>query len=153
MPNIVLLNTLHVLINLILITPLCIRLSLSLFLIRNLKHRASKWCSQQMWWSENCLVVSDSLWPHWLYSQWNSPGQNTGVGTFSLLQGIFPSQGLNPGFLLCRQIFYQLSHQGNSQCFSNCTDGDSLEQHGDAVRTQFCVYSIHYVWFREHSCS
>ena len=42
---------------------------------------------------------------------WNSPGQNTGVGSCSLLQGIFPTQGLNPGLPHCRQIFYQLSHQ------------------------------------------
>ena len=37
-------------------------------------------------------VVSDSLWPHGLYSPWNSPGQNTGVGNLSLLQGIFPTR-------------------------------------------------------------
>ena len=42
--------------------------------------------------SESCLVVSNSLQPHGLYSPWNSLGQNTGVGSFSLLQGIFPTQ-------------------------------------------------------------
>jgi len=47
------------------------------------------------------------------YSPWNSPGQNTGVGNRFLLQGIFPTQGLNPGLLHCRQILYQLSHQGS----------------------------------------
>ena len=47
--------------------------------------------------SESCSVVSDSLQPHGLYSPWNSPGQNTGVGSLSLLQGIFPTQGSNPG--------------------------------------------------------
>ena len=47
--------------------------------------------------SESCSVVSDSLQPQGLYSPWNSPGQNTGVGSFSLLQGIFATQGLNPG--------------------------------------------------------
>ena len=41
---------------------------------------------------------------------WNSPGQNTGVGICYLLQGIFPTQGLNPGLPYCRQIHYQLSH-------------------------------------------
>ena len=40
-------------------------------------------------------------------------GQNTGVGSLSLLQGIFPTQGLNPGPLHCRQILYQLSYQGS----------------------------------------
>ena len=54
---------------------------------------------------------SNSLRPHWLYSPWNSPGQNTGVGSHSLLQGIFPTQGLNPGLQHCRWILYQLSHQ------------------------------------------
>ena len=58
--------------------------------------------------------VSDSLWPHGLYSPWNSPGQNTGVGSLSLLQGIYPTQGLNPGLPLCRWILYQLSHKGNT---------------------------------------
>ena len=41
--------------------------------------------------------MSESLLPHGLYSPWNSPGQNTGVGSLSLLQGIFPTQGSNPG--------------------------------------------------------
>ena len=41
--------------------------------------------------------MSDSLRPHGLYSPCDSPGQNTGVGSLSLLQGIFPTQGLNPG--------------------------------------------------------
>ena len=63
--------------------------------------------------SESRLVMSDSLWPHGLYSPWNSPGQNIGVGSLSLLRGIFPTQGSNPGLLHCRQILYQLSHQGS----------------------------------------
>ena len=49
----------------------------------------------------------------WLYSSWNSPGQNTGVGSHFLLQGIFPTQGSNPGLLHCRPILYQLSHRGS----------------------------------------
>ena len=63
--------------------------------------------------SESHSVVSNSLRPHGLYSPWNSPGQNTGVGSLSLLQGIFPTQGLNPCLPHCRQILYQLSHKGN----------------------------------------
>ena len=62
---------------------------------------------------ESHLVVSNSLWPHGLYSPWNFPGQNTGVGSLSLLQEIFPTQGSNPGLLHCRQILYQLSHKGS----------------------------------------
>ena len=63
--------------------------------------------------SESHSVMSDSLQPHGLYSPWNSPGQNTGVGSRSLLQGIFPTHGLDPGLLICRQILYQLSHKGS----------------------------------------
>ena len=54
--------------------------------------------------SENHLIVSDSLRHHWLYSPWNFPGQNTGVGSLSFLQGIFLMQGLNPGLPHCRRI-------------------------------------------------
>ena len=53
-------------------------------------------------------VMCDCLRPHGLYSPWNSPGQNTGVGSLSLLQRIFPTQGLNPGLPHCRQILYPL---------------------------------------------
>ena len=49
---------------------------------------------------------------HGLYSPWSSPGQNTGVGSLSLLQGIFPTQGSNPGLPHCRCILYPLSHKG-----------------------------------------
>ena len=63
--------------------------------------------------SESHSIMSDSLPPHELYSPWNSPGQNAGVGSHSLLQGIFPTQGLNPGLPHCKGILYQLSHQGS----------------------------------------
>ena len=63
--------------------------------------------------SESRSVMSDSLWLYGLYSPWNSLGQNTGVGSRSLLQGIFPTQGSNPGLPHCRQILYRLSHQGS----------------------------------------
>ena len=43
----------------------------------------------------------------------DSPGKNTGVGCHALLQGIFPTQGLNPGLLHCRWILYQMSYQGS----------------------------------------
>ena len=63
--------------------------------------------------SESCSVMSDSLLPHGLHSPWNSLSQNTGVGNCSLLQGIFSTQGSNPGLPHCRQILYQLSHKGS----------------------------------------
>ena len=48
-----------------------------------------------------------------LYSPWNSPGQHTGVGSLSLLQGIFPTQGSNPGLPHCCWVLYQLRHKGS----------------------------------------
>ena len=70
-------------------------------------------CLQIQSENESHSVLSDSLQPHGLYSPWNSPGQNTGVGSPSPLQGILPTQGLNPGLPHCGQILYQLSHQGS----------------------------------------
>ena len=80
-----------------------------------------------LWMQSNCsfstatmekakMKVTQScqtLQPHGLYSPWNSPGQSTEVGSLSLLQGIIPSQGLNPGLPRCRWILYQLSHRGS----------------------------------------
>ena len=63
--------------------------------------------------SESHSVMSDSLRPHGPYSPWNSLGQNTGVGSLFLLQGIFPTQGSNPGLPHCGRILYQLSHKGS----------------------------------------
>ena len=63
--------------------------------------------------SENLSVVSDSLRPLGLYSPRNPPGQNTGVGSLSLFQGIFPTQESNPGLLHYRWILYKLSHKGS----------------------------------------
>ena len=57
----------------------------------HLKHLFGSWIKVQ---GDKVKVVSDSLWPHGLYfheSPWNSPGQNTGVGSLSLLQGVFPT--------------------------------------------------------------
>ena len=62
--------------------------------------------------SERRSVASTSLRPHGLHGPWNSPGQNTGVSILSLLQGIFPTQGSNPGLPHCRRTLYQLSHKG-----------------------------------------
>ena len=61
--------------------------------------------------AQSCPTLCDPV--DYIYSPWNSPGQNTGVGSLSLLQGIFPTQGLNPGLPHCRQILYPLSHKGS----------------------------------------
>ena len=77
------------------------------------KYQGWKWSE-----SESRSVVSDSLQPHGLHSPWNSPGQNTGMGSRSLLQGIFPTQGLKPGLPNCRHILNQLSHKGSHLCYT-----------------------------------
>ena len=56
---------------------------------------------------------SHGLQPARLLCPWNSPSKNNGVGSHSMLQGIFLIRGLNPGLLHCRQILYHLSHQGS----------------------------------------
>ena len=68
--------------------------------------------------SESRSTVSNSSQPQGLYSPWNSAGQNPGVGSLSLLHGIFLSQRSNPGLLHCRQILYQLSHMGSPEDWS-----------------------------------
>ena len=68
--------------------------------------------------SVSCSVVSNSLGPQGLQPPillclWNSPGKHTGMGSHALLQGIFLTQGSNPGLQHCRQILCHLSHQGS----------------------------------------
>ena len=80
----------------------------------------ANWSTWSQWLSlkelnESHSVVSDSWWPHGLYRSWNSPGQNTGEGSLSLLQGIFLTRGLNPGLPHCMRILYQLSHKGSTR--------------------------------------
>ena len=54
-------------------------------------------------------LQSHGLLPTRLLCPWNSPGKNTGVGSHSLLQGIFPTQGSNQGVPCCRQILHHMS--------------------------------------------
>ena len=67
----------------------------------------------------SCSVVPSSsqlhgLLPTRLLCLWDFPGKDTGVGCHFLLQEIFPTHGLSPGLLHCRQILYQLSYEGIS---------------------------------------
>ena len=58
--------------------------------------------------TQSCLTLCNPV-----ERPWNSPGRNSGVGSLPLLQGIFPTQGSNPGLPHCRQILYQLNHKGS----------------------------------------
>ena len=54
-----------------------------------------------------------------LLHPWDFPGKSTGVGCHFLLQGIFPTQGSNPGLPYCRQTLYRLNHQGSHYLLLN----------------------------------
>ena len=96
---------------------------------------------------------------HGLYSPCNSPGWNTGMGSHSFLQGIFPTQRSNPGLPHCSQIFYQLSHKRSPrilECIAypfssrpswprnrigvSCIAGGFFTSWGGKVRKMFFVY-------------
>ena len=92
-------------------------------------------------------VVSDSVRPHGLWPTrlcpWDSPGKNTGVGCHALLQGTFPTLGLNPGPLHCRHFLIitlsfktyltsQGSHSGRSWChYCNAWVKQGCSVHGN----------------------
>ena len=63
--------------------------------------------------SKSLSCVRHGRWPARLLHPWDSPGKNTGVCCHSLLQGIFPTQGSNPGLPHCRQTLYHLNQQGS----------------------------------------
>ena len=72
------------------------------------------WMKVEVLVAKSCPTLkSCGLQPAWLLCLWDSPGKYTGVGHYSLLQGIFLTQGWNPGLLHCRPILYCLSHQGS----------------------------------------
>ena len=70
------------------------------------------WCEVEVLVVQLCSTLwPHGLWPTRLLCPWDSPGKNTGGGCHSLLQGIVPTQGQNPGLLHYRQILYCLSHR------------------------------------------
>ena len=88
-----------------------------------------------------------------LYSPWNSPGQNTEVGSHSLLQGIFPSQGWNPGLPHCGRILYCVSHQGSpnttswlifTECWQSVKNFLSWRAYIHMHISQWLIHSYHY---------
>ena len=82
-------------------------------------YTSPSFCLRIFWESESAShsVVSDSLRPHGLYSSWNSPHQKSGVGSLSLLQGIFPTRGWTQVSCIAGRFFFfffnQLSHKGS----------------------------------------
>ena len=99
----------------------------------------------------SCSVMSDSLRPHGLHSSWNSLGQNTGVGGYSLLQGILPTQGSNPGLLHCWQILCQLSHKGSPRILVgsiSLLQGIFLIQESNQglLHCRWILYQLSYEW-------
>ena len=93
--------------------------------------------------SVSCSVMSDSLWPHGLYPTsllcpWNSPGKNTGVGSYSLLQGIFPTQESNQCLLHCRHTLYCLSHPGSPNMWQVSSKSWLKDFHGGLEVKTLC---------------
>ena len=81
---------------------------------------------------------------HSMDCPWNLPAQNTGVGSLSLLQGIFPIQRSNPHLLHCRWILYQLSHKGSPRTlewvaypFSNSLPDPGIEPRSPALQAAY----------------
>ena len=71
--------------------------------------------------TQSCLTLCnpmDELTRH--FCPWSSPGENTGVGCPSLLQGISPTEQWNMGFLHCTQILYHLNYQGSLSILIIC---------------------------------
>ena len=104
-----------------------------------LQHQSFQWKfrkAQEISLKVKITQSCPTLWPPGLYSPWNSSVQNTGVGSCSLLQGIFPTQVSNPGLLHCKRILYQLSHQGSP--------GDTVSDH--QILNMFLYISQHCTW-------
>ena len=101
--------------------------------------------------SVSLSVVSYSLWSHRLYPRapWKCPNRNTGVGSHFLLQGIFLSQGLNPGLLHCRQIFQHLSQQGSRLYFKTQKKWIKSKKNSMCLDLNIswilCTYQIHHL--------
>ena len=90
-------------------------------------------------WCESRSAMSYSLQPHGLYSPRTPPGQNTGVGSLSLLQEIFPTQERNRGLLHGRGSLYQLSHQYSLRVDFSCQRGGCEHYYGVPITQMLLV--------------
>ena len=89
-----------------------------------------------------CLTLCDLVHysPPGSSVHWDSSGKDTGVCCHALLQGNFPSQGLNAGLPLCRCILYHLSHQGSPPVYI-------VRLNWHITLCKFKVYSVMVWWF------
>ena len=106
--------------------------------------------------SESRSVMSDSLQPHWLYSPWNSPGQNTGIGSLSILQGIFPTQDWTQVSRLAGRFF--TSSHGNickstvvstSKCYREVNEPGVCGNFPEEMNFNSCERKVKSQWERE----
>ena len=83
----------------------------------------------------------------------DSPGKNTGVGCHALLQGIFPTQGLNPGILHCRQILYHLNHQRSPE-YNDTSSLKKMQNRTSNFSPQIwsSIYLLQLQKIRDHPC-
>ena len=93
--------------------------------------------SEVNWKSLSCVWL---LATPWTILSWNSPGQNTGVGSLSLLQRIYPTQGCNSGLLHCRLSLYQLSHKGSPRILEWVAYPFSMGSSWPRNRTGDCLH-------------
>ena len=87
------------------------------------RHPLGQPCAWWVWLvTQSCLSLCDPMdyRPFRLLCAWDSPGKNTGVGSHSLLLGIFPTQGSNPSLLHCRGILYCWATREARLCPSYC---------------------------------
>ena len=98
--------------------------------------------------------MSDSATPWTIAHQapWDSPCKNIGVGYHSLLQGISPTQGLNPGLLHCRRILDRLSHQG-SPLAGRSSKPKVLKMASSFQVTQFMFQAVEVILAARHVSS
>ena len=87
--------------------------------------------------------MSDSLQPHGPYSPWNSPGQNTGVGSLSLLQGISPTQGSNPVSRITGEFFSSWATREGTKCITNSLHTTSQRDAGEKLQFCFVPQGLH----------
>ena len=101
---------------------------------------------------QSCLTLCDPMdcSPPGSSVNGDSPGENTGVGCHVLLQGIFPTQGSNSGLRHCRQILYQLSHQGSPILLTTYTlKSGTARSYGTSVFTTHACACVLAQWSSE----